>query len=1001
MGTYDPGSQVSLINSKWIKIKENTEDVNRIFLKSVNGVNHTNGLIRIRIKIFNIEKEVEVYIVEREDFEDFIIGLDLIPIFKLRLNENLEISQKVDEKIEEPKIILREIKSKTMNCSVNFNEHVETDEFRIKIEHLDKEKKVKIERLIDNNKSVFAKDKYDVGTVNEYEARIDLIVEKYCSKRPYRCNIKDKEEIEKQIAKLLEKNMIEESYSPFAAPVTLAYKKNEGKTRMCIDFRDLNKNIVPQAQPFPLIDDIIIRARNCKYFTTLDINSAFWSIPLRIEDRRKTGFVTQDGHFQWTCLPFGLKTAPAIFQRILSNILRKHGLMEFSVNYIDDILIHSPTFKKHLDHIEKVLDAIKKEGFRLKFKKCTFAASSVRYLGHIIGENTVTPLKDNIISIKNFPTPTTQKQIRQFLGKINFYHEYIEKSSILLDPLHKLLRKNVKFIWTEECEESFRKIKEKLCDQPVLEIFDKDLPIKIYTDASLEGIGAILKQIQEDGKEKPVAYFSKKLNETQKRKKAIYLECLAIKEAIKYWQHWLIGRYFEVHSDHKPLENMNIRARTDEELGDLTYYLSQYDFKVIYVPGKDNTEADCLSRNPVLESNIEEEEDLLKTVNLIEIDEIKLDQINNVSLINKTERLIKRNGIYYKKVKRREKIILSEKFSIDLIKRTHKEWCHTGVTQTRIKICPYYTAKNLTENIKKVCKECEICLKNKSRGQHRFGSMSQLGPATRAFEIMSIDTIGGFGSTRSTKKYIHLLVDHFTRYAFISTSKTQNANDFIKLVQTVLEIEKIRTILTDQYPGLNSGEFKDYLKEEKVQLIFTAINSPFSNGLNERLNQTLINKIRCRINEEEKKRAWTSIARECVNKYNRLEHTITGFTPEYLLHGTDTSNIPEELKRRKNGEDWIRDKKLALERTLRSHNYNKSIFDKNRRHHEFNVGDRVFIENGNKLNRKKLEELRIGPFTIEEKISDSIYKIKTGRRNQDTTLFHVTKLLPMIDNESD
>lgn len=240
--------------------------------------------------------------------------------------------------------------------------------------------------MINNNKSVFAKDKYDIGKVNEYEARIDLIVEKYCSKRPYRCNIDDKKEIEKQVAKLLEKELIEESYSPFAAPVTLTYKKNEGKTRMCIDFRDLNKNVVPQAQPFPLIDDIIIRARNCRYFTTLDINSAFWSIPLRIEDRRKTGFVTQDGHFQWTCLPFGLKTSPAIFQRILSNILSKHGLLEFSVNYIDDILIHSPTFEDHLDHIEKVLDAIKKEGFRLKFKKCTFAASTVRYLGHVIGK---------------------------------------------------------------------------------------------------------------------------------------------------------------------------------------------------------------------------------------------------------------------------------------------------------------------------------------------------------------------------------------------------------------------------------------------------------------------------------------------------------------------------------------------------------------------------------------------------------------------------------------
>ncbi|KAK2576960.1 hypothetical protein KPH14_000878 [Odynerus spinipes] len=205
----------------------------------------------------------------------------------------------------------------------------------------------------------------------------------------------------------------------------------------------------------------------------------------------------------------------------------------------------------------------------------------------------------------------------------------------------------------------------------------------------------------------------------------------------------------------------------------------------------------------------------------------------------------------------------------------------------------------------------------------------------------------------------------------------------------------------DQYPGINSREFKDYLKKEKVQLIFTAINAPFSNGLNERLNQTLTNRIRCKINEEEKKRAWTSIARECVNKYNKLEHTVTGFTPEYLLYGTDTSNIPEELKRKKNGEDWMRDKELALERTLRSHRYNKSIYDRNRRPHEFNVGDIVFIENGNKLNRKKLEELRIGPFTIEEKISNSIYKIKTGKRNQDTSLFHVTKLIPMVGNEDE
>lgn len=672
--------------------------------------------------------------------------------------------------------------------------------------------------------------------------------------------------------------------------------------------------------------------------------------------------------------------------------------MEFSVNYIDDILIHSTTFKEHLEHIEKVLNAIKKEGFRLKLQKCTFATDTVQLLGHIIGNNSVKPLKDNIISIKNFPTPNTQKKIRQFLGKINFYHEYIEKSSIILNPLHQLLKKNTKFIWTDECEKCFTKIKEILCSKPVLEIFDKDLPIKIYTDASLEGIGAILKQTQEDGKEKPVAYFSKKLNEHQKRKKAIYLECLAVKEAIQYWQHWLIGRYFEVYSDHKPLGNMNIKARTDEELGELTHYLSQYNFKIIHIPGKDNVEADCLSRNPVLEPNTGEN-DLLKTINLIEIDEIKLDQMNNKKLQEIKEKLIYENGIYYKRINKKEKIILSEEFSIELIKKIHKEWGHTGITQTTMKISPYYATKNLIKNITKICNTCEVCKKNKSRGQHIFGSMSQLGPASKAFEIVSIDTIGGFGGNRSTKKYLHLLVDHFTRYAFVSTSKTQNSHDFIQLVKTVLEIGKIKTILTDQYPGLNAKEFKDYLNEQEIQIIYTAVNAPFSNGLNERLNQTIVNKIRCRINEENKKRAWTTIARECVDTYNRLEHTITRFTPEYLLHGTNTSNIPEELKTRKTGEDWKKDKELALERTIKSHKYNKNLFDKNKEYHEFNAGDMVYIENGNKLNRKKLDELRIGPFKIQRKISNSIYKLMTDRRNQDTSWFHITKLIPITDGE--
>lgn len=989
-GTYDSGSQVSLINKRLISIRNDSEDTNRILLRTVNGVTYTKGLIRIKVKIFDIEEYVDVFIVDKLDFEDFIIGLDMIKIFKLAQTEDLKILQKTKREINTMNAF-----EETEEIKVNFNEHVSKNDFIANLHHLDNIKKARIHKLIENHKTVFAKDKYDVGTVTDYEARIDLLVDKYCSKRPYRCTLEDKIEIEKQVGNLLRNNMIEESYSPFAAPVTLAFKRDENtKSRLCIDFRELNKIVIPQAQPFPLISDLIVKARNCKYFTTLDINSAFWSIPLRIEDRQKTGFVTQDGHYQWTCLPFGLKTSPAIFQRILSNILRNNNLKDFTENYIDDILIFSKSFEDHINHIEKVLKAIKKEGFRLKFQKCTFAASSVKYLGHIIGNNTVKPLKDNLISIRNFPTPKTQKNIRQFLGKINFYHEYIPNGSILLDPLHRLLRKNTQFIWSEECEKSFSKIKNILCSQPVLEIFDKDLPITIYTDASLNGIGAILKQIQKDGKEKPVGYFSKKLNDTQKRKKAIYLECLAIKEAIKYWQYWLIGRKFTVLSDHKPLENLNIKARTDDELGELTFYLSQYDFNIKYIPGKNNTEADSLSRNPVLEDN-DNDEEILKTVNLITIDEIKADQQKNRKIKEKKTKLIERNGILYKKQRNKEKVILSEEASVKLIKEIHTEWCHLGINQMINKISPYYTAKNLTRNIKKICNNCETCIKNKSRGQDKYGLMSHLGPASKPFQIMSIDTIGGFGGQRSTKRYLHLLVDHFTRFAFILTSKTQNAADFIKLVKKVLETENIEILLADQYPGLNSKEFKDFLTDNDVKLIFTAVDTPFSNGLNERLNQTLVNKMRCKINETNEKKSWTTIARECIDKYNETEHSVTGFAPIYLLEGKVTSILPQELRQPLDTETWIKHRQQALERSIRSHAYNKKLFDKGRRQCEFNIGELVYVENGNKLNRKKMDILRIGPFEITDKISNTIYKINTGRTKKNTSLYHITKLIRM------
>ncbi len=758
------------------------------------------------------------------------------------------------------------------------------------------------------------------------------------------------------------------------------------KNRLCIDFRDLNKLLVPEGQPFPLIEDIILKTRNCNWFSTFDINSTFWSIPIRSKDRYKTGFVTQQGHWQWCSLPFGLKTAPAIFQRILYGIIHKNKLTDFCMNYIDDILIFSSSFDEHLNHIRKLLEAIRKEGFKLKFVKCIFASHKIKYLGHIIENNTVRPLNDNLISIRNFPIPKTKKNIRQFLGKINFYNKYIRNATQTLEPFHNLLRKNTEFLWTPQCQQSFEQIKEYLTSSPTLAIFNPTLKTSLYTDASIEGLGAILKQTQNNGEEKPVAYFSRKLNENQKKKKAIFLECLAIREAIKYWRFWLLGNKFTVFTDYKPLKNFRVKVRPDEELGNLLTQISQFDFDIKYKPSNTNLEADCLSRNPVLEYETDTTK-ILRTVNVLTLEEIQKDQ---AKLQNPNNFTIN-NNIFYKKNTNR--IILTESTGKKLIQQLHETLGHIGEKHLINSIRPYYYFKYMDKNISIVTKSCEICIKNKSRTGKKIGLLSYLGPATKPFDIMSLDTIGGFGGRRSTKKFLHLLVDHFTRFAYISTSSTQNASDFIKLLDTINENNNINTLLTDQYGAFLSADFENYIINKGINHILTAVDNPESNGLNERLNQTIVNRLRCKINTKDEKRTWSTLARECIKEYNNTIHSITKFSPRYLMDGIEFSITPSEL--RENVTPLHSARNLALENSIKNHEQNKKRIDKNRKENTLHENDLVFVENGNKLNRKKLDEIRIGPFPIVQRISDSIYLVKCGDSRKQLRQFHISKIQPL------
>lgn len=932
----------------------------------------------------NISNRVLLHVVDTDTLPfDFIIGLDTIPLFKLSLSADLILSQS------NVKSDVVSFNSFSKN-NVIWNDYMTLDLFHEKVSHLDSSKKLIIRNLVETNSKVFGKSKFDVGNVTKYECTVNLCKDTYVARKPYRCSFEDQDEIQKQCDDLLRHGIIAQSSSPFASPVTMQFKK-EGlcaekvKTRMCVDFRDLNKIIIPESQPFPLIDEILIKTRGCTWLTALDINAAFHSIPVRESDRHKLAFITQHGHYEWRSMPVGLKTAASCFQRILSGIFARNKLTSFAVNYLDDILIFSRSFDEHLAHIQRVIDVILSEGFRLNFKKCNFAKSLIPYLGHILGPDTVQPLNDNLLAINSFPLPSSRKNVRQFLGKINFYRKFIPNAVTLLEPFHNLLRKNVPFSWSGECQQSFDKVKVLLTSSPILAIFDRTKPIFIHTDASGIGIGAVLKQIQDDGSKKPVAYFSRKLSSTQKKKKAIYIESLAVREAIRYWRFWLIGRHFTVITDHKPLQHLNLKARTDEELGDLANELLQFDFDILYEPGPYNCEADCLSRNPVLESS-DNSEPLLPVFNFLSACDIRDWQTN----VRKLDSDSVKNQIIFRDFKGRPRIVLDEAAGLQLIERVHAHFGHIGSSHCISIISKHFTFPFMHKSIMSFCQNCVTCITNKSRRTRRSAELGLI-PANAPFQVMSLDTVGGFGD-KSSFRYLHVLVDHFTRYAFILTTKGQTAREMISLIETVHKQNPIGLLLTDQYGGLSSEEFCNYCIQSKIDHVFVAVDCAFSNGLNERLNQTLVNRIRCYKNDSQSdpRRSWSACAYECVRQYNDTPHSITKFSPSYLLLGKPSEIIPSVLLSPPN---LAADRELAHNNSLKNHNYNKKLYDKGKSKIEFDVGDMIFVDNGNKLNRKKLDPLRIGPYRIEKRLSNNIFVVKVGRGPIHNRIYHSSKLI--------
>ncbi|GJV03189.1 putative reverse transcriptase domain-containing protein [Tanacetum coccineum] len=435
----------------------------------------------------------------------------------------------------------------------------------------DKTKKKQLQDvlIVKNFPEVFPEDLPGLPPTRQVEFHIDLVPGAApVARAPYRLAPSEMKELADQLQELSDKGFIRPSSSPWGAPV-LFVKKKDGSLRMCIDYRELNKLTVKNRYPLPRIDDLFDQLQGSSVYSKIDLRSGYHQLRVREEDVSKTAFRTRYGHYEFQVMPFGLTNAPAVFMDLMNRVCKPY-LDKFVIVFIDDILIYSKNKQEHEEHLKIILELLKKEELYAKFSKCEFWIPKVQFLGHVIDNKGIHVDPAKIESVKDWASPKTPTEIRQFLGLAGYYRRFIEGFSKIAKPMTKLTQKKVKFEWGDKQEAAFS---------------------SVYCDASKKGLGAVLMQ-----REKVISYASRQLKIHEKNYTTHDLELGAVVFALKIWRHYLYGTKCTLFTDHKSLQHilnqkeLNMRQRRWLEL------LSDYDCDIRYHPGKANVVADALSR---------------------------------------------------------------------------------------------------------------------------------------------------------------------------------------------------------------------------------------------------------------------------------------------------------------------------------------------------------------------------------------------------------------------
>lgn len=803
-----------------------------------------------------------------------------------------------------------------------------------------------VQEIINRHPALF---RSEIGTLQGVKAKLFVPPETqphFYKPRPVAYAIKHK--VEEELDRLQKTGIITPvQFSDWAAPIVPVLKA-DGSIRICGDYSvTANRVSKLDSYPLPRVDDLFAAMSGGKYFTKLDLSHAYQQLLLDDESRKYTTINTTKGLFEYTRLPFGISSAPAIFQRAMDSLLQD---LPGVVVYLDDVLVSGTSKQNHLSNLAQVMARLESAGLTLKQSKCVFLAPSVEYLGHVIDEHGLHPSKAKIRAIQEAPQPKNLTELKSFLGLLNYYAKFLPNPACFLSPFYRLLQKNTPWSWTEEHSDTFRKAKELLQSSSVLVHYDIKKELVLSCDASSYGLGAVLAHKFEDGSERPIAFISRTLAPAEQKYSQLEKEGLAIVFAVKKLHQYLAGRPFIIYSDHKPLQTLFDESRqvpimAASRIRRWALTLSEYNYTIRYRPGSRMCNADALSRLPLPDSPLDSDIPTLGDVNYVlnHLSSTVVTAENIKSLTEKDPTLSRVHHFilhgwplsnadstlqpYYNRkdelsavsgcVLWGARVVIPLPVRKQVLQQLHDS--HPGITRMKTLARSYVWWPGLDADITSIVQTCDTCQSNRPTP-----SKAPLHPwewPSRPWSRIHIDHAGPFHG-----KLFLIVVDAHSKWLDVQVVSSTSADCTINKLRSIFATHGLpEQVVSDNGSGFTSAEFKQFLQANGIRQVLVSPYHPSSNGLAERAVQTFKRAV------EKLEGPMETRLSKFLFKYRVTPQTTTGVSPAQLLMGRRLRTHLDLLH-----PDSTSPK--AVEKQLNAANTNKAP-------RVFKEGDKLFAKN--------------------------------------------------------